>query len=94
MVRCPSCRRFFCKECVSEHEDRFLCASCLAREAAPDTRVRPSGRNLLTGAMQLLAGLALLWLLFFLIGNAIRNVPDTFHQEIQYELSEPAEQQE
>lgn len=28
-ARCPLCGVAFCRECVSEHNGRFLCASCL-----------------------------------------------------------------
>ena len=24
---CPECRRYFCRECVTEHEDKVLCAA-------------------------------------------------------------------
>ena len=29
--RCPACGRSYCRECVSEHEGRLLCAACLSR---------------------------------------------------------------
>ena len=28
-ARCPGCGNFFCRECVTEHDDRVLCAACL-----------------------------------------------------------------
>lgn len=41
--RCPQCRRFYCRECVTEHEGRMLCVACLgsgqmAAEARSGTR--------------------------------------------------------
>jgi hypothetical protein len=27
VARCPECSRFFCRECITEHEDKVLCAS-------------------------------------------------------------------
>jgi len=27
--RCPICQRYFCRECVTEHDDRVLCVECL-----------------------------------------------------------------
>jgi hypothetical protein len=30
-ARCPECRKYFCKECTTEHQLRILCASCLKR---------------------------------------------------------------
>ena len=29
VVRCPECGRFYCRECVTEHDDRMLCSRCL-----------------------------------------------------------------
>ncbi|MCI0613826.1 rhomboid family protein, partial [bacterium] len=26
VVRCPECGRYYCRECVTEHLDRLLCA--------------------------------------------------------------------
>jgi hypothetical protein len=63
VCRCPECRRSYCRECVTEHEARLLCASCLRTLAAR----RPAGssglRRLLPAALTL-AGVALAWLLF------------------------------
>lgn len=39
-VRCPLCRNYFCRECVTEHADRLVCAACLARQRAPGQRPR------------------------------------------------------
>ena len=43
VVRCPSCRKYYCRECVTEHDDRMLCSNCLAALTAPhqtDAKVR------------------------------------------------------
>ena len=29
VARCPECERFYCRECVTEHEGRMICRSCL-----------------------------------------------------------------
>ena len=29
-VQCPSCKRFFCRECVTEHAGRMICVNCVA----------------------------------------------------------------
>ena len=28
-VQCPSCKRFFCRECITEHDDRVLLAEAV-----------------------------------------------------------------
>ena len=32
VARCPECGRFFCRECITEHDDRVLCAVCLGKK--------------------------------------------------------------
>ena len=34
VARCPECGQFFCRECITEHEDRVVCSSCLKRLTA------------------------------------------------------------
>jgi len=31
VARCPECGHYFCRECITEHEDRVVCASCLRK---------------------------------------------------------------
>ena len=43
VCRCPACQRSFCRECVSEHDARLLCAACIRdaiAAALPQTRRR------------------------------------------------------
>lgn len=89
VVRCPSCGRYFCKECVSEHEDRFLCASCLAQAAETRPRSGRGHRIPLLGTLRLAAAVLLLWLLFLGTGHAILHVPDLFHEEVEYQMVHP-----
>jgi len=31
VARCPQCRGYFCRECITEHDDRVICAGCLSK---------------------------------------------------------------
>lgn len=77
-VRCPKCRRFFCRECVSEYEQRFLCAACLAACAPRDTAARRYANPLRTLG-RLLAGIIILWMSFYVMGRALLAIPSDFH---------------
>jgi hypothetical protein len=87
VARCPECGRYFCRECVSEHEDRLLCGYCLKMLG-----VGRSGRRSTSGlvrAAQVLAGFVLLWSAFYLLGRLLLTIPSSFHdrqiaQEEQY----------
>jgi hypothetical protein len=77
VARCPQCRHTFCRECVTEHDDRVLCAGCLSRQAAAPEGAG-SGASLLR-VVQLFAGLIVAWLFFFWLGQALLAIPSSFH---------------
>ncbi len=69
VCRCPECQRGYCRECVTEHESRLLCAACLSALGRGRTTSKSSARRLVPAAM-FLAGLVLAWLVFFGAGAA------------------------
>lgn len=78
-ARCPGCGRFFCRECVTEHEGKLLCAACLRRAATP----AHSQRGFWVGwgrAAAALGGLVIAWLFFYLVGQALLAVPSSYHE--------------
>jgi hypothetical protein len=79
VARCPECGRFFCRECISEHDDRILCAGCLGKTVA--TAARRSGA--LEGVFllgQCLLAVAAIWFVFFLVGRSLLEIPTAFHE--------------
>lgn len=70
VCRCPECGRSFCRECVSEHQSRLLCATCLARAAearqSRRSRLRPLAVPLLA-----VAGIGLAWVVLFGAGESM-----------------------
>ena len=79
VARCPGCGRFFCRECVAEHEDRVLCASCL-RRVAHVPLLRRRGFAGAVRLVQCVAGLMLAWFFFYVIGEALLAIPTAFHE--------------
>ena len=80
VVCCPECRRFFCRECVTEHDERMLCSNCLSRLAGKDRKpVRRWVQSLLL-AGQGLFGFVLLWYAFYLVGLTLLAIPHAFHE--------------
>jgi len=69
VFRCPECSRSFCRECVTEHEGRLLCAACLKARARSPVAKPGRTRRLLPAAM-FVGGLLLAWLVFFGAGAA------------------------
>jgi hypothetical protein len=75
VVRCTSCGRFFCRECVTEHHERFLCGECLAAGPADASR----DRRRVTAVLRGLLGLLFLWGCFYWFGKGLLLIPTRFH---------------
>lgn len=75
VVRCTSCRGYFCRECVVEHRGRMMCAACVS--APPAGAPREKSRTaawLVLGA----GGLLLAWLIFYYLGALLARIPSDF----------------
>jgi hypothetical protein len=74
-VRCPRCQRFYCRECVVEHDGRMMCAHCIAQfEAAPDR----DGSSVALWGILSLTGFLAAWLIFYYFGMALARLPSSF----------------
>ena len=78
VARCPHCQRYFCRECVTEHEEKVLCASCL-EEAVPGYEARVRRRAAFVRATQFTVAFLILWLVFLGAGRGLLALPDSFH---------------
>jgi hypothetical protein len=68
VCRCPECGRSFCRECVTEHEARLLCAACLAKITEAQS-ARRGGLRRLAPAGMLAAAIVAAWIFFFALGQ-------------------------
>lgn len=79
VARCPECRQAFCRECITEHGGRVICAGCLrqlTRTGAP----RASRPGVPLAALHLLAGLLVSWFLFYTLGRILLEIPSEWHE--------------
>jgi hypothetical protein len=74
-ARCPVCASFFCKECVTEHEDRVLCSSCLRRETSGRAARALGWIHKVVSMAPPLLGVAAAWLFFYLLGRGLLLLP-------------------
>ncbi|HSR13426.1 MAG TPA: rhomboid family protein [Thermodesulfobacteriota bacterium] len=87
VARCPGCGRYFCRECIGEHEGRVLCAHCLNRLGD-----KPKKAKRLTGVVRatlVLVGALLLWSSFCLLGRGLLTIPSSFHAPALQEERSP-----
>jgi hypothetical protein len=64
IVRCPACRRDYCRECVTEHDGRYLCTACLRIQAVPPAHQKHR-IHFPAGAVLALAGLLTAWVVYY-----------------------------
>ena len=79
VARCPACQRYFCRECITEHADRVLCASCLKKLAAAPAAAR-SRLPALVHLAQCVLGVFVAWMFFYFAGRALLLMPSAFHE--------------
>lgn len=85
-ARCPGCQRYFCDECITEHDGRLSCAQCLEKarssgelKLAGQTIPRDARRRCVAVVCQAVIGLALCWVLYYFLGRLLMAIPADFH---------------
>jgi len=76
--RCPICRRYFCRECVTEHDNKVLCVECLKAIVAGRAVRRSGMRRVLRGLLPV-AGVLIAWLFFYTVGRTLLLIPSDVH---------------
>jgi hypothetical protein len=78
-ARCPECGHFYCRECITEHEDRVICATCLGKLVKPPLTQRATFLWLVRTA-QVCAGVLTACLFFYLVGRALLSIDSSVHE--------------
>ena len=79
-ARCPQCGRFYCRECVTEHVGRVICATCLKELVGGDS----AHRRILGSLCRLAAcavSLLVTWMVFYHVGRMLLSLPSAFHED-------------
>ncbi len=82
VAQCPSCKLFFCRECVTEHAGRMICVTCvhaLTRDADKTTSA-VRARWTVTA----LAGILIAWVVFYYLGATLARIPSKFHAALPH----------
>ena len=85
-ARCPECGRAYCRECVTEHAGRVICAVCLERHSA-GPRQPWRLRAAMLGA-QCACAFLLLWVVFYALGTWLLRLPSSVHAGLLWEKPE------
>ena len=82
IARCPECGSFFCRECITEHDERIICASCLAKlTRPPEAKARRFRLAALRPWVGAFSGIVVAWLCFYFIGRMLVAIPSDFHAD-------------
>lgn len=79
VARCPACARFHCRECVTEHDGRMICRSCLDALLASEVQATGGFFRNLRGWLFAGAGYLLAVYVFYKIGRLLLSIPSEFH---------------
>ena len=77
-ARCPRCERYYCRECITEHEGRIICAACL-REISGAAKQQERSR-LIAPLAQFSAGVVLLVAAFIIVARLLLMLPHDYHE--------------
>ena len=90
-ARCLSCTRYYCRECVTEHMERLVCARCLEKLSQPAARIRGRFRAGLL-LVEAACGLLLAWMFFYGLGRVLLAIPSPLHEgTLWWERNQPEE---
>jgi hypothetical protein len=76
---CSECKKAFCRECITEHDDRMICASCLEALLKPRSSRRFHLSDILAVGQSAL-GLFITWLVFYYLAQTLLSLPSSFHE--------------
>ena len=80
VARCLECERFFCRECVTEHENRVVCSGCLSMLAGERSVTIQSFIQRGVRWCLAMGGFLLAWLFFYGLGRLLLTIPSSFHE--------------
>jgi len=73
-ARCPGCHQYYCRECIVEHDNRFLCAACLQKSIETGSTCSSIGFDWLS-PFRLLLGFAGAYLSLYVIERILLLIP-------------------
>ena len=76
-VQCPTCKRFYCRECVTEHAGRMICVACVATLTRKEEQSVRS--KIARWTATAIAGVFVAWLVFYYLGLMLARIPNQFH---------------
>ncbi|MDZ4816670.1 MAG: rhomboid family protein [Verrucomicrobiota bacterium] len=85
VARCPECTRFYCRECISEHDDKVICSTCLTKAKVA---AKKRSHTLLHFIRPIVAvtGFIFSGIVFYMLGQSLLRIPTAFHEGTVWNL--------
>lgn len=77
VARCTECRNFYCRECITDHEKKLICTSCLEQREIAEQK--STARFSIAKPFFTLVACFVLFLMFYAFGETLLLMPDSFH---------------
>lgn len=78
VAKCPICDHFYCRECVTEHDSKFVCVGCLSTISKKEKK----SSNILFKVVRLIVlsifSILTAWYFFNIIGSLLLKIPSSF----------------
>ncbi|MCD4819929.1 MAG: rhomboid family protein [Candidatus Cloacimonetes bacterium] len=72
---CKHCHNYFCRECISDYDDKMLCKSCIDKLISNNNLKRKKKLNFKQYLAVIFSSL-LLWFIFYSSGNILISISD------------------
>ena len=71
---CTTCKKPFCRECVSFYDEKMTCSHCIKVKIKNDKK-KFSGQDSIFSIGMLLLFLVIGWSFFYILGSFLANIP-------------------
>ena len=79
VAQCPTCKRPFCRECITEHDYRMICAGCLSELREESMQGKREIRLPLMPVLHFIIGIVVIWIVYYQIGEVLLSIPIELH---------------
>lgn len=78
VAKCPICQHYYCRECVTEHNNQFICVGCLSTTQEEKKSSKGSVLTILKLILFSVFTILTSWYFFQIIGSFLLKIPTSF----------------
>ena len=78
VAKCPHCNRFYCRECITEHNRKLVCSKCLEEITSKDEK-KSNTMVALCEFLIMLIGFSGVMFILAILGWFLMQIPNDIH---------------